>query len=67
MLMHPKIGELVELRYRPAMRRLTGLHGSWGIVRIVSSGPGPRNHGVEIETTGELVVVPAGNIRRRKR
>ncbi len=57
MLINPRPGERVELRYRPALRPYF-LHGRRGTVTVVGRGK-PRNHGVEIE--GRLVVVPCGN------
>lgn len=67
MIRQPRIGQAVRLHYRttprggfPAPSTWMPYHGSTGIVRIVSRGPGPRNVGVEIG--GKLVVVPRGNL-----
>ncbi|MFP4141490.1 MAG: hypothetical protein ACLFVH_13195 [Phycisphaerae bacterium] len=70
MLSHPRIGQRVQVWYAVKPRRKGGiakadlmpLHGQFGVVRVVATGPGPRNHGVEIG--GELYVVPRGNLRR---
>lgn len=61
MLSSPKVGQLVQCWYAKKFAHLWPYHGKVGVVRIVGRGPGPRNHGVEIE--GQLVVVPAGNLR----
>ncbi len=58
MIVHPKIGQAVQCWYRD---RTMLLHGKIGIVRIVSRGPGPRNHGVQIN--GVVYSVPCGNLR----
>ncbi len=60
MLSSPRVGQLVELRYCPALRALTGLHGCLATVVIVGRGR-PRNHGVRL-LNGRLVSVSAGNI-----
>jgi len=36
------------------------LHGKTGVVRVVASGRGPRNVGVEID--GRVFVIPRGNL-----
>jgi len=61
-LVHPKIGAIVQVWYRKDRAAFMPWHGRLGIVRVVSKGPGPRNHGIEID--GRLVVVPCGNIRK---
>lgn len=61
MIRRPCPGQLVELRYRPALRPLTGLHGARGVVCIAGRGPGPINALVELEC-GRLVVVPRGHL-----
>jgi len=57
----PKIGERVIVRFakrkRPYMKPI---HNKAGTVRIVSKGPGPRNHGVVID--GRLYSIPCGNL-----
>ncbi len=62
MIVHPKLGQSVQVWYRKAMAPCMPLHGRMGVVRIVSRGPGPRNHGVEVD--GKIVVIPCGNLRR---
>lgn len=61
MIHRPRPGQLVELRYRPALRPLTGLHGARGVVRVASRGPGPISALVELEG-GRLIVVPRGHL-----
>ena len=65
MLVHPKAGQRVELRYRPSMREWGGLHGARGTVEIVAKGPGPRNHQVLLDY-GRRVAVPCGNLRKEQ-
>lgn len=63
MLTNPRPGDRVQLWYGERWRRACGhLHGRKGVVEIASRGK-PRNHGVRVG--GELVVVPAGNLRKR--
>lgn len=62
MIVHPYIGQAVQCWYRAGVRHLVKLHGKVGVVKIVARGPGPRNHGVEID--GNLYVVPCGNLRK---
>lgn len=64
MLVSPRIGQEVDLRYGLLRRPVAPLHGCTGIVRIVSRGPGPRNHGVEVN--GTLYVVPCGQLFSRR-
>ena len=60
MIFHPRIGQHVRLHYAKRAAMVMPYHGRTGVVRVVSSGPGPRNVGVEID--GRLVVVPRGNL-----
>lgn len=68
MLSAPRVGQAVELRYRPGLRPLAPYHGCRG--RVVISGRGkPRNHLVALEDgstelaeVGTEVVVPAGHL-----
>lgn len=62
MLVHPKPGQVVQVWYRKQVAAWMPWHGRLGVVRIVAKGPGPRNHGIEID--GRLIVVPCGNIRK---
>lgn len=61
MIRHPKIGQQVQAWYAAANRWKARYHGKVGTLRIASAG---KNHGVEID--GELVVIPAGNLREPK-
>jgi hypothetical protein len=58
----PYIGQAVQIWYGSKWRALCRHHGHSGTVEIVSKGK-PRNHGVRL-ATGELVSIPAGNLRK---
>jgi hypothetical protein len=60
MISHPRIGQVVRLRYRESLRRIAPHHDRPGIVVAVCAGRKPRNHLVEIGD--ELVCVPAGHL-----
>lgn len=60
MMLNPRIGQTVRVRYRRGLRDHMPLHDRIGVVRITSRGPGPRNHGVEVD--GRLYGVPCGNL-----
>lgn len=62
MIVHPRIGQLVQLWYRQR-ENVSPFHGELGRVVIRSSGPGPRNHGVKL-LGDTLAVVPCGNLRK---
>jgi hypothetical protein len=64
MIVHPKIGQAVRLRYRK-LRRVAPYHDRTGTVMARSKGPGPRNHLVNIG--GDLVIVPCGHLKRVER
>jgi hypothetical protein len=61
MLVHPEIGDLVQVWYRRAVSRRAPLHGRVGRIVQVAGGPGPRNHGVRI--AARVYAVPCGNLR----
>ena len=61
MIVHPHIGQRVQLWYAAYYCEHMPYHGRTGTVCIVSRGPGPRNHGVTID--GHVVCVPCGNLR----
>lgn len=60
MIFHPRIGQRVRLHYARRVAPVMPHHGKVGVVRVVSTGAGPRNVGVEIN--GRTVVVPRGNL-----
>ena len=60
MIFHPRIGQRVRLHYAKRSASIMPHHGKVGVVRLVGSGPGPRNVGVEVD--GRTVVVPRGNL-----
>lgn len=62
MIVHPRIGQSVQVWYRASMAAIMPHHARVGHVAVASKGPGPRNHGVMIE--GRSVVVPCGNLRK---
>jgi hypothetical protein len=61
MISYPRQGQSVQIWYGRLYRDMMPLHGRVGQVRIVSRGPGPRNHGVEVD--GQVYVIPRGNLR----
>ncbi len=61
MIRSPRIGQHVQVWYRASKRGVATYHGRVGTVVVVGRGPGPRNHGVLVG--GDLVIVPAGNLR----
>lgn len=62
MISNPRIGQRVQIWYAAKWRQTCPHHGSIGTVSIASKGK-PKNHAVELDT-GELVVVPCGNLRQ---
>ncbi len=60
MIWHPRPGQRIELRYRPAMRGVCP-HGQRGTVEIVASGR-IVNCQVWLDD-GRRVIVPRGNLR----
>lgn len=60
MLLNPRLGQRVQVWYRPSLRWLP-YHGKFGVVTVVCRGK-PRNHGVRID--GVDVAVPCGNLRK---
>lgn len=61
MILQPRVGQVVELRYRQSMRTVTGLHLRIGEVVAVGVGPGPINALIALDGGGS-VVVPRGNL-----
>lgn len=61
MLANPKVGRRVRIHYRKAIAAAMPLHGKAGAVVVACRGPGPRNHGVELDGGG-VVSVPCGNL-----
>lgn len=65
MVRHPRVGDRVRIRYRRGVRKVMPHHDKLGTVEIVAAGGGgPRNHGVRLDGSGVLTVVPAGNLMR---
>jgi hypothetical protein len=62
MIVHPFIGQRVQLWYAAKWHGWAIYHGKCGVVVGRSRGPGPRNHMIEVE--GRKVIVPCGNIRK---
>lgn len=61
MMVNPRIGQLVRVRYAAHYRDQMPYHDRVGIVRIRARGR-PRNHGIEID--GRLIAIPCGNLMR---
>jgi len=59
-IFHPRIGQHVRVHYAKRAAAVMPHHGRRGVVRIVATGPGPRNAGVAID--GRIVVIPRGNL-----
>jgi hypothetical protein len=70
MIWRPKCGQWVQMRYRPSMRPITGLHRLFGVVLCAGTGPGPINALVKVQVrldenlrpVTKKVVVPRGNL-----
>ena len=60
MIFHPRVGQQVRIHYARKAASHMPHHGKTGVVRVVATGPGPRNIGVEIDAG--LVVIPRGNL-----
>jgi hypothetical protein len=58
-IVNPRLGQVVRVRYNAKVRASRPLHDRVGKVVVVSRRK-PRNHGVEIN--GVLYVVPCGNL-----
>lgn len=66
MIVHPRMGQRVRIHYRKSIAALMPLHGRTGRVVVRSKGPGPRNHGIELDGSGGMVSVPCGNLMREE-
>lgn len=62
MMANPRPGRRVRIHYRKTIAAVMPLHGRTGRIAIASKGPGPRNHGVELDGGG-IVSVPCGNLQ----
>ncbi len=60
MIFRPRAGQRVRIHYAKRSASIMPHHGMVGAVCVASSGPGPRNVGVETEAM--IVVVPRGNL-----
>jgi len=65
MIWHPRVGQHVEIRYRPGVRGVLAHHGRCGTISRVARGPGPISAEVLLDT-GMSVVVPRGNLVAQK-
>lgn len=61
MLANPRVGRRVRIHYRKDVAARMPLHGRTGAVVVAARGPGPRNHGIELDGGG-VVSVPCGNL-----
>lgn len=64
MMLNPRIGQTVSIRYNRRWAAHMPLHNCIGVVRIASKGK-PRNHIVQVN--GSLHVVPCGNLFKEPR
>lgn len=62
MMLNPRLGQPVRVRYARHYARHMPLHDRVGSVVIVSRGR-PRNHGVRID--GVVYAIPCGNLCRQ--
>lgn len=62
MIRRPRPGQIVQVHYAKHYASQMPHHGRIGVVQIVSSGPGPRNHGIRFDD-GRFAAIPAGNLR----
>lgn len=60
---NPRVGDRCRIRYRKGLRTFMPHHDKLGVIEIVGRGR-PRNHGVRLQWSGILTVVPAGNLQR---
>ncbi len=60
MIFHPRVNQRVRVHYTRRAAAHMPLHGKVGVVRVVATGRGPRNVGVEID--GRVFVIPRGNL-----
>ena len=60
MIFHPRAGNRVCIHYAKRAARVMPHHGMAGVVCVATSGPGPRNVGVQIGN--QIIVVPRGNL-----
>jgi hypothetical protein len=63
MLVNPRPGDRVQLRYRASLRSLCP-HGATGTIVVAGKGK-PRNHLVRLDDGRELMV-PCGHITKLK-
>jgi hypothetical protein len=64
MICHPRIGMRVQIWYAEKWRPWAQWHGKSGTVIKRSTGPGPRNHMIEVHN--RIVIVPCGNLRKEQ-
>jgi hypothetical protein len=62
MISSPRPGQPVQVWHKASVALVAPLHGKRGVVVLAAKGPGPRNHGIEID--GTVYNVPAGNLRQ---
>lgn len=62
MIVHPRIGQWVRIRYGKKYTVKPFLHDRIGKIVYRARGPGPRNHGVLLD--GRVYVVPCGHLQK---
>jgi len=60
MVSNPKVGDVVIVKYKKALKHWFPLEGRTGTISIVCKARRCRNHGVNIG--GQLWVIPCGNL-----
>ena len=65
MISRPKVGMQVRIHYRADVAGHMPYHGSTGTV-LLAARARPRNHAVQLDGELVVIVVPAGNLRRRE-
>lgn len=63
MMSNPQPGQRCRVRYGKGRRVFMPHHDKLGVIEIVGRGK-PRNHGVRLQWSGLLVVIPAGHLMR---
>jgi len=60
MVSNPKVGDVVIVKYKKALKHWFPLEGQTGTVVIVCKARRCRNHGVLID--GKMIAIPCGNL-----
>ena len=60
MVSNPRKGDAVIIRYKKSLKSWFPLEGKTGIIQIVGTARGCRNHGVWVD--GKIYATPCGNL-----